>query len=320
MCRVFIDQDMSRKAPRWCISLLVAQIEIELTISEACYVIGENSLKMKREKSTSTKGHYVTNGQLLPAVLAAKAAGKVSNELIAMIWKIAERYSHKHNFVGYSYREDMVAAAVMNLCNNALKFNPEKSSNPFSFYTTAIYHSFLQYMADEKKHRSIRDALLVDGGANPSFGYAERDKDEHDFAMRDDTGAVIGVPEIETAPTGIELLDAIAANRPQGQMSLRGKSRMPSDIKVYKPSDISVDPVTGAIVINEDAVPTMVVAKPPAPRVVKKPGRGRPPKKVDPSASIPPKVEKVKKAAKAPAVKKEKPAKVATKKASKKAS
>lgn len=266
---------------------------------------------MKREKSTSTKGHYVTNGVLLPAVLEAKAAGKVSDKLILMIQKIAERYSHKHNFVGYSYREDMVASAVMNLCNNALKFKPEKSSNPFSFYTTAIHNSFLQYMAEEKKHRKIRDSLLVEAGANPSFGYAERDVEEHDMAMRDDTGAVVietpdnsqqgPVTDAYDSVTGV--VDAIIAgiadkNTEKLSMSARGKSRLPSDIKVYKPSDVYSDPVTGAILIHDAAIPTMVVAKPPVPKVYKKPGRGRPPKPVDPSASIPPPVEKVKKAPK----------------------
>lgn len=138
--------------------------------------------KVKREKSTSTKGHYVTNGVLLPAVLEAKGINVVTDKLIRMIRMIAERYSRKHNFVNYSYREDMVSAAVMNLCNNALKFNPEKSSNPFSFYTTAIHNSFLQYISEEKKHRNIRDQLLLDAGSNPSFNYQEKGISDSDTA------------------------------------------------------------------------------------------------------------------------------------------
>lgn len=265
-------------------------------------------MKAKREKSTSTKGHYVTNGQLLPAVLEAKELGRVTDKLIGMIRQIAERYSHKHNFVGYSYREDMVCAAVMNLCNNALKFNPEKSSNPFSFYTTAIHNSFLQYMADEKKHRNIRDALLVDAGANPSFSYAEQGKEEHDFALRDADGTIV----LPDALVDMDKGDVEIPTAAKPTMSPRGLSRMPSDIKVYKPGDLEIDPETGAILIKDGAVPTMVVAKPPQPRVIKKPGRGRPPKKVDPSASIPPPVEKVKKPKKVKEVV-EKPVKTAKK-------
>lgn len=132
----------------------------------------------RRPKSTTTKGHYVTNSVLLPEVIRAKQLGRVTNELARMILMIAERFSCKSNFVGYSFREDMVSFAMVNLMANALKFNPEKSNNPFAFYTTAIRNSFLQYLADEKKHRDIRDSLIVEEGLNPSFNYSENGKDD----------------------------------------------------------------------------------------------------------------------------------------------
>lgn len=124
----------------------------------------------------STKNHYVTNAQLMEAIQEAKELGKLTNRLAKYIHLIAERYSYKPNWAGYSFREDMVAFAVANLCANWHKFDPTKSSNPFAFYTTAIYRSFLQCLADEKKQRDIRDTLLVDAGANPSFSYQDRSK------------------------------------------------------------------------------------------------------------------------------------------------
>ena len=133
---------------------------------------------VKRPKSTTTKGHYVTNSVLLPEVIRAKQLGRITNELARMILMIAERFSCKSNFVGYSFREDMVSFAMVNLMANALKFNPEKSNNPFAFYTTAIRNSFLQYLADEKKHRDIRDELIMDEGFNPSNTYLENNRGE----------------------------------------------------------------------------------------------------------------------------------------------
>jgi len=91
---------------------------------------------------------------------------------------ITERYSKKSKFSVYSFREDMVSVALINLCANGLKFDPERSSNPFSFYTTVIHNSFLQYMADEKKHRNIRDSMMVENGLNPSSTYVENSKGE----------------------------------------------------------------------------------------------------------------------------------------------
>jgi hypothetical protein len=70
----------------------------------------------------------------------------------------------------------MVSFALVNLIANWHKFDPTKSDNPFAFYTTACYRSFLQYLADEKKQRDIRDTLLVDAGANPSFSFQDRAK------------------------------------------------------------------------------------------------------------------------------------------------
>jgi DNA-directed RNA polymerase specialized sigma24 family protein len=131
--------------------------------------------KLKKEKSTTTRGHYVTNAQLLPLIAEDKANGnKLSPLLAKYLHMIAERYSYSPSFAGYSFREDMVSIAVVNLCANWYKFNPEKSDNPFAFYTTAAYRSFLQFLADEKKHRTIRDELLVDAGSSPSFSFQEQ--------------------------------------------------------------------------------------------------------------------------------------------------
>ena len=142
----------------------------------------------KREKSTTTKGHYVTNSELLPAFIEAKAAGKLTNKLAKMLHMIAERYSYHPWFVGYSFREDMVMLAVLNLVANWHKFDPEKSSNPFSYYTTACYRSFQSYLGDERDEREIRDKLLIEAGANPSFNYQSR----HSGATSSDDTAFSG--------------------------------------------------------------------------------------------------------------------------------
>lgn len=129
---------------------------------------------VKKPRSTTTKNHYLTNAQLLDAIQEARAAGKLTDRLAGMLHLLAERYSYSSNWANYSFREDMVAAAVLNLCVNWHKFDPEKGDNPFAFYTTAVYRSFLSQLAEEKKHRDIRDELLVDQGANPSFSYQDR--------------------------------------------------------------------------------------------------------------------------------------------------
>ena len=159
-------------------------------------------VKTKRAKATTTKGHYITNAVLLPEVIRAKKLGQITNELAKMFMLIAERYSFKANFAGYSFREDMVSFATSNLCANGLKFDPEKSDNPFSYYTSAIHNSFLQYLAEESKHRDIRDQLILESGAMPSSTYMSSSDGDHGGAY-DEYGEIThsGYSEFKPAPT-----------------------------------------------------------------------------------------------------------------------
>jgi hypothetical protein len=148
--------------------------------------------KIKRAKSTSSAGHYVTNAVLFPEVVKCQETGIISKELAKMFTQIATRYLSAKNFANLSYiRDDLISHAVYTLCANGLKFNPEKGSNCFSYYTTVIYHATLQYIASEKKQRDIRDQILCDSGANASLGFMEKAKDEYreehydSFRMKD---------------------------------------------------------------------------------------------------------------------------------------
>lgn len=143
-----------------------------------------------------TAKYYLTNSKLLPAVIEAKEVGKLSNELAKMLMMLTRKYAQRPCFSGYTFKEDMISEALTNLCHNALKFNPEKSNNPFSFYTSCINNSFLQYLNNEKKHRRIRDQLLIDMGENPSFNFAEEHKSQQ-------AGGEFGI-ELNELKTNIE--------------------------------------------------------------------------------------------------------------------
>lgn len=118
-----------------------------------------------------TQRYYLTNSKLLPEVHRAKGLNKVTNELATMLMMLTRKYAQRPCFSGYTYKEDMISEALANLCQNALKFNPEISQNPFAWYTTCIHNSFLQFLNIEKKHRKIRDQMLIDIGENPSYNF-----------------------------------------------------------------------------------------------------------------------------------------------------
>lgn len=120
-----------------------------------------------------TSKYYLTNAKLLPEIIKSKASGSISPTLAEMLMLLTKKYASRPSFSNYTFKEDMIAEALADLCKNALKFKPEVSSNPFAFLTTCIHNSFLGYLNGEKKHRRIRDQLLVEIGESPSFNFQE---------------------------------------------------------------------------------------------------------------------------------------------------
>ena len=70
--------------------------------------------------------------------------------------KIAERLSHRPNFINYAFREEMVSDGIENCVMYASNFNPEKSSNPFAYFTQITYYAFLRRIEKEKKQLYIK--------------------------------------------------------------------------------------------------------------------------------------------------------------------
>jgi DNA-directed RNA polymerase specialized sigma24 family protein len=118
-----------------------------------------------------TKNLYLNNKDLLAEVKKSKRKGEMSDRLARMLQMLCARYAKKGNFINYTYNQDMQAYAMMMLVRTWNSFNPEKSSNPFAFFTQCIKNSFIQYLNQEKRQRNIRDLALVDQGLNPSFGF-----------------------------------------------------------------------------------------------------------------------------------------------------
>ena len=115
--------------------------------------------------------YYIDRKELLQDVIDSKKEGKMNNALAAKLHLLTTKYARAANFARYTYNDDMRGYAQMMLVKSWNSFNPEKSDNPFSFYTQCIKNSFKQYLNQEKRHRVIRDELLVDNGMNPSYTY-----------------------------------------------------------------------------------------------------------------------------------------------------
>jgi DNA-directed RNA polymerase specialized sigma subunit len=86
----------------------------------------------------------------------------VSNYIGECILKIATHLSYKPNFMNYSYRDDMILDGVENCIQYIDNFDPDKSKNPFAYFTQIIYYAFLRRIAKEKKQSYIKGKLIQD--------------------------------------------------------------------------------------------------------------------------------------------------------------
>ena len=96
--------------------------------------------------------------------------GKITNKLGTMFLKLVERYSHRSNWRGYTYVDEMRGQALVQLSQIGLQFNEAKSDNPFAYYTAAVNNSFTRILNLEKRNQMIRDDILIDSGHLPSYG------------------------------------------------------------------------------------------------------------------------------------------------------
>lgn len=138
---------------------------------------------------------YLNNKDLLTQVLMSKKQGKMTNELAKMLQLLTSRYAKKGNFANYTYNDDMQSYAMLMIVKTWQGFDPAKSSNPFAWFTQCIKNSFIQYLNYEKRHRDVRDEILIEQGMSPSFGYSyDFDNDEKQMGMETSDHEVAEAP------------------------------------------------------------------------------------------------------------------------------
>ena len=89
---------------------------------------------------------------------------RVPNYIGECFLKIATHLSYKPNFVNYMFRDEMISDGIENCLQYIHNFNPEKSSNPFAYFTQVIYFAFLRRIAKEKKQLEIKTKMLERSG------------------------------------------------------------------------------------------------------------------------------------------------------------
>ena len=124
---------------------------------------------MSKKKSAA---HYVSNKELFEAMKKFKVAceeadnigerPKVPEYIGECILKIANGLSNRPNFINYTYRDDMISDGIENCLQYLDNFNPDKSNNPFAYFTQIIYYAFVRRIQKEKKQTTIKQKMIAD--------------------------------------------------------------------------------------------------------------------------------------------------------------
>lgn len=87
---------------------------------------------------------------------AGKTLPQIPKYLAECFLQIANRLGTKANFAYYSYLEEMKSDGVMNCIQYIKNFNPEKSNNPFAYFTQIIKFAFIRRIEQEKKQLYVK--------------------------------------------------------------------------------------------------------------------------------------------------------------------
>ena len=124
--------------------------------------------------------HYVNNKEFLMALIKwredveiAKLQDKTKPPIPRYIGecflKIANHLSFKPNFVNYMFKEDMISDGIENCVQYIHNFDPEKSKNPFAYFTQIIHYAFLRRIQREKRQLEIKNKILERSGYSEVF-------------------------------------------------------------------------------------------------------------------------------------------------------
>ena len=152
------------------------------------------------------KNHYIDNKEFFEAMCSWKEQVKeaenqgdarppITDYIGTCFIKIAEHLSTKPNFTNYPYKDEMINDSIENCLMYAHNFDPEKSKNPFSYFTQMIYYAFLRRIEKEKKQSFIKYKLMEenDDGTFSSwfkenfFDKGQNDKTSKDYFQLSDT-------------------------------------------------------------------------------------------------------------------------------------
>jgi DNA-directed RNA polymerase specialized sigma24 family protein len=95
-----------------------------------------------------------------------KAKPQVSNYIGQSILLICNNLAKKPNFSGYTYKQDMISDGIIDCIAAVDNFDPDRTNNPFAYFTQIAWNAFIRRIHKEKKqtyikHKNFENSFLM---------------------------------------------------------------------------------------------------------------------------------------------------------------
>lgn len=116
--------------------------------------------------------NYVNNNDFYKALVDYREAlkttpdAKIPTYIGICINSICNKLSTKYNFANYTYRDEMISDGVENCIRAVVLFDPERTQNPFAYFTQVAWNAFIRRIKIEKqenytKHKNMYRLHLI---------------------------------------------------------------------------------------------------------------------------------------------------------------
>lgn len=126
-----------------------------------------DKITKKEKKAVDKAKFYVDPKEFDEEIMIYYKTGVMSDNLALMVSKISHKLSFAGNFINYTYREEMVGDGVIRMMKAlmAKKYNREKGTNPFSYFTRIAFNAFRNRIKKEKHmaetHEKYQNELML---------------------------------------------------------------------------------------------------------------------------------------------------------------
>jgi DNA-directed RNA polymerase specialized sigma subunit len=140
-------------------------------------IILNDRIKVKEKDMAKKAVNYINNKTLYAAMIEhrlklteskeqEKPKPQVSNYIGESILLICNNLAKKPNFSGYTYKQDMISDGIIDCVAAVDNFNPDKTNNPFAYFTQIAWNAFIRRIAKEKKqtyvkHKNYENTFLM---------------------------------------------------------------------------------------------------------------------------------------------------------------